>query len=471
METDLIKTITKQVIANLAKSEGCELQRVTEREKYGIFASCEQAVECAYEAQAQLVKLGLEKRGRLVEAIRKAGEANADLLAKMTVEETGMGRAEDKVKRILLAALKSPGLEDVKPEVFAGDHGLALVERQPYGVALCITPSTNPTETTICNSIGMICAGNSAVISPHPGAKKVTHKAVEIVNKAIEEAGGPPHLIVTMEEPTLQMTMELMKNKKIMLVVATGGPGVVKAVMSSGKKAIGAGAGNPPVLVDETADLARAAKDIYTGASFDNNLNCIGEKAVVVVDQVGDQLMAEFAKHGTYTLSSRSEIDRLTKLVTTPEGEFNRDYVGKDAHVILNDIGIKVSSDIKLIVYEVEADHITVMEEYMMPILPIVRAKNIDEAIELGVRIEGRRYHTAVMHSKNVDNMTRFAQRAKTTIFVKNGSSLNGVGYLGEGHFTATIAGPTGEGLTSARTFTRAQRCVLVDGFNLRGLS
>ena len=476
MDTEtIVQAITKQILEKLDQSGNTALEHVyhvpnpSQDGQDGIFEDLDMAVECACEAQQQLLKLSLEKRGRIVEAIRRVGEKNAELLAKMTTEETGMGRPEDKVKRILLAALKSPGMEDIKPEVFAGDYGLTLVEKQPFGVAVCITPSTNPTETTICNAIGMIVAGNSVVISPHPNAKKVTHKCVKMINEAITQAGGPPNLIVTMAEPTLQKTMKLLQHPRISLVVATGGPGVVKAVMSSGKKAIGAGAGNPPVLVDETADIAKAARDIVTGASFDNNLNCIGEKEVVVVESVADQLMAEFAKQPTYIMKDRQDIDRLTKLITTEEGDFNRDWVGKDASCILQALGIEASEDVKLIVYEVEADHITVMEEYLMPILPVVRVPNVEEGIRLAVLAEGGRHHTACMHSKNVDNMTKFAQAVKTTIFVKNGPSLNGVGYMGEGHFTATIAGPTGEGLTSARTFTRAQRCVLVDGFNLRG--
>jgi propionaldehyde dehydrogenase len=471
----IVQAITKQIMERLDQSGNIAPEHVyhvpgpSQDGKDGIFEDLEMAIDCACAAQQQLPKLGLEKRGRIIEAIRRAGEKNAELLAKITTEETGMGRPEDKVNRILLAALKSPGMEDIKPEVFAGDFGLTLVERQPFGVAVCITPSTNPTETTICNAIGMIVAGNSAVISPHPNAKKVTHKCVQIINEAIAQAGGPPNLIVTMTDPTLQKTMKLLKHPKISLVVATGGPGVVKAVMSSGKKAIGAGAGNPPALVDETADIVKAARDIVVGASFDNNLNCIGEKEVVVVESVADQLMAEFAKQPTYIMKERRDIDRLTSLLTTAEGDFDRDWVGKDAVCILQALDIEAPDNVKLIVYEVEADHITVMEEYMMPILPVVRVPNVQEGIRLAVLMEGGRHHTAVMHSKNVDNMTAFAQAVKTTIFVKNGSSLNGVGYLGEGHFTATIAGPTGEGLTSARTFTRAQRCVLVDGFNLRG--
>ncbi|ATW28952.1 aldehyde dehydrogenase EutE [Candidatus Formimonas warabiya] len=434
----------------------------------GIFDEVNEAVEAAWLAQKHLIALGLEKRERIIEAMRQAGMANVEMLARMEVEETGMGRYEDKVLKHHLAILRTPGVEDIRPEVFSGDHGLTLVERLPFGVAGCITPSTAPSETVFHNTICMIAAGNSAVISPHPAAKNVTLKAVEILNLAVQSAGGPVNLVVCLREATLQKASEIMKHPKINLLLATGGPGVVEAVLSSGKKAIGAGPGNPPALVDETADLPKAARDIVAGAGFENDIQCIGEKEVLVVEQVADRLIAEMAKSGAYLLKDEKEVDRLTKLVTTPEGQVNKDYIGKDAQVILHAMGIPAPDHIRVIIYEVPANHITVREEFLMPLLPIVRVKDVDEGIELAVCIEGGCRHTATMHSKNVDNMTRFARAIQTTIFVKNGPSYNGVGLGGEGYGTMTIAGPTGEGLTSPRSFTRVQRCTLVEGFNLR---
>jgi propionaldehyde dehydrogenase len=271
-----------------------------------------------------------------------------------------------------------------------------------------------------------------------------------------------------MNEATLQKSIQIIKHPKIHLLVATGGEGVVREVLSSGKKAIGAGPGNPPVLVDETADIEKAGKDIVLGAGFENNLQCIGEKEVLVVRSVADQLIREMVKNGAYLLERKEQINALTKLVTTSEGLINKEYVGKNASVILKAMGIDAPDSTPIIIYEAPADHITVMEEFLMPILPIIRVDNLDDGMELAVCIEGGRRHTAIMHSKNVDHMTQFARKIKTTIFVKNGPSYSGVGLGGEGFPAMTIAGPTGEGLTSPQSFTRIQRCVLVDGFNLR---
>ncbi|WXJ94619.1 Succinate-semialdehyde dehydrogenase (acetylating) [Neomoorella carbonis] len=465
---EIVRIVVEQVRSRLLADEGGPAA-IAPSHSTGIFDEIEEAVAAASEAQAALLRLGLEKRGEIIQAMRNAAVANAEVFARMAVEETGMGRFQDKVTKNLVAALKTPGIEDIRPEVMSGDHGLTLEERQPFGVIASITPSTNPSETVVNNGIGMIAAGNSVVISPHPGAKGVTLKAVEVLNQAIQEAGGPPNLLVSVREPTIQKTQDLIKHPKISLVVATGGPGVVQAVLCSGKKAIGAGAGNPPAIVDDTADICKAARDIVAGNSFDNGINCIGEKEVLVVETVADQLIEEMQKCGAYLLRNKEEIERLVRLVTTQEGQINKAFVGKDATSILKEIGISAPKDTKSIIFEVQADHVTVMEEFLMPILPIVRVKDINEAIELAVCIEGGRHHTAVIHSKNVDNMTRFALAIKTTIFVKNGPSFNGVGIGGEGYTTMTIAGPTGEGLTSARNFTRVQRCVLVEGFNLRG--
>ncbi|HHW91611.1 MAG TPA: aldehyde dehydrogenase EutE [Firmicutes bacterium] len=434
----------------------------------GVFADVEGAVSAAAIAQKKLLNLGLEKRAELIEGMRAAAVDNAPLFARLAVEETGMGRYEDKLTKNIKSALKTPGLEDIEPTVFSGDHGLTLVERLPFGVAGCITPSTNPTETIINNGIGMVAAGNTVVFSVHPGAQNVSLKAVQLLNKAIVAAGGPQNVLTSFAEPTIQKVNELMNHPQVDLLVATGGPGVVKAVLSSGKKAIGAGPGNPPVIVDETADIPKAARDIVAGASFDNNIPCNGEKEVFVIESVADSLIANMVENGAYLLKDKAAIDKLVKLVTTEEGHVNKDYVGKDATLILAEIGIKDSAETRVIIFETSADHPLVVEEFLMPILPIVRVRDVTEAIELAVCVEGARKHTAVIHSKNVDNMTRFAQAIKTTIFVKNGPSFAGVGVGGEGFITMTIAGPTGEGLTSARSFTRAQRCVLVGGFNLR---
>ena len=396
-------------------------------------------------------------------------------MAALGVAETKMGRVDHKYAKHLLVADKTPGTEDIVSEAKTGDNGLTLTEMAPFGVVGAITPSTNPSETVICNSIGMIVAGNGVVFNPHPGAIATSNYAVDLVNRAVRSAGGPEVLVASVVKPTLDTANVMYKHPLIKLLVCTGGPGVVKAVLSSGKKAIGAGAGNPPVIVDDTADIDKAAKDIIDGCTFDNNLPCIAEKEVFVFDNVADRLIAGMIKNGCYKLT-REQADKLASVVLDKKENpktgkvsyaVNRDCVGRDAAVLLAKIGINVGPEIRCAIAEVPFEHLFVQEELMMPILGIVRVRDIDEAIDLAVKAEHGNRHTAHMHSKNIDNLTRFAREVETTIFVKNAPSYAGIGFGGEGHATFTIAGPTGEGITSARSFTRKRRCVMVDNFRI----
>lgn len=461
-----LELIIKGVMEEMARKSASNPVRV--QKKNGLFASVDEAVEAAFAAQREFRKYSMEGRESIVKAIREEMVSYVELISQMAVEETGMGRVSDKIKKNTLAIQKTPGTEDLRAEVFTGDNGLSLIELSPFGVIGSITPSTNPSETTICNAIGMIAAGNSVVFCPHPNAKRTSIKVIEVINEAIEKAGGPENLVVAIENPSMEDASKLMTHPMINMVTATGGPGLVKTALSSGKKVIGAGAGNPPVVVDETADLEQAAKDIVDGSSFDNNLPCIAEKEVIVVDNAADYLIFNMQKHGAYLLSEQEQIDKLESLVITKDGKANKDYIGKDADYILSKIGIRAEKSIKLIIAETKCTHPFVIEELMMPILPIVRVKNVDDAIELAVRVEHGNRHTAAMHSKNVDHLTKCAREIQTTIFVKNAPTYAGIGFGGEGYTTFTIAGPTGEGLTSARTFTRKRRCVLAGGFLIK---
>jgi propionaldehyde dehydrogenase len=434
----------------------------------GLFDTVDDAVEAAIQGQKELVKCSLAKRDEIINAIRKKIRENVDALVTMELKETGYGRYEDKVIKHLLTIDKTPGVEDIKPEVYTGDDGLTLIEKRAYGVACCVLPSTAPSCTPIHNGICMIAAGNSVVFSPHPGGKNTTYAVLKLMNEAIKEVGGPPNIFVSVKEATIEKANEMMHHPKIDLLVATGGPGVVHAILSSGKKAIGAGPGNPPVFVDETADIPKAAKDIIAGNSFENCIQCNGEKECLVVNSVANLLIGEMQNNGAYLIKDQPTIKKLTDLVTTEKGGVNRNYIGKDAQIILKDIGISVGPEIKTIIYEVPSDHITVMEEYLMPLLPIVRVENVDEGIEKAVLIEGRRRHSAVLHSRDVHTITEYAKAIQTTILVKNGPSYSGVGFGGEGYATMTIAGPTGEGLTRPKSFTRETRCALIREFNVR---
>jgi len=438
----------------------------------GVYLDVNTAVKAATKAQRQLMEMSLAKRDEMIARIRSVMLEHAEDLARRAQEETGMGRVEDKVVKNRLVTEKTPGTEVLKPTANSGDRGLTLMELAPVGVIGAITPSTNPTSTIICNTIGMLAAGNGVVFNVHPAAKKVSVYNVELLNQAIVSAGGPPNLVVTLAEPTIDSAQELMHHPGIDLLVVTGGGEVVKAAMTSGKRAICAGPGNPPVVVDESADIENAAKSIVQGGSMDNNIICVVEKEVFVVEAVADQLLAAFSRHQGVVLKPH-EIERLEKVIfqsltgTRQPGEIHKKWIGKDVQVILDQIGMKVDESIRLALAPVPLNHPLVWTEQMLPVVPVVRVPNVDQAIDLAKEAEHGRGHTAIMYSKNLDNLSRMAREMDCSIFVKNGPSLAGLGYGGEGYCSFTIASPTGEGLTDARSFTRQRRCVLVDHFRI----
>ncbi|MBI4899922.1 MAG: aldehyde dehydrogenase EutE [Actinobacteria bacterium] len=435
----------------------------------GIFADMDSAIVAADAAWREYLGCSMKDRARFVKVIRDVSlvPENLEYMARSAVEETGMGNVPDKIAKNRAAAELTPGTEDLITEAWSGDDGLTTIEISPFGVIGAITPTTNPTETIINNAIGMIAAGNAVVFSPHPRATKISHWLIRKLNQALAEAGAPANLIVTVTEPSIENTNAMMQHKLVRLLVATGGPGIVKAVLSSGKKAIGAGAGNPPALVDATAMIEKAAKDIVDGASFDNNLPCTSEKEVLVVAPVADLLKFEMLKNGAYELRDPELIAKLVALIVDGRHAVP-DWVGKSATVLLEAIGVTAPPGTRLVIAEVPFDHPFVRVELMMPVLAIVRVKDVDEGMDLAVLAEHGNRHTAIMHSTDVNALTKMAKRIQTTIFVKNGPSYAGIGIGGEGYCTFTIAGPTGEGLTSARTFARRRRCVLVGGLNVR---
>ncbi|MBI5177770.1 MAG: aldehyde dehydrogenase EutE [Nitrospinae bacterium] len=439
----------------------------------GHFGTIAEAVAAAKTAYNTLEDRPLALREKILDAMRIAALAEVENISRMAVEETGMGRVEHKILKNRLAITKTPGLEILRPQAFTGDYGLTLTELAPYGVIGTITPCTNPTETIINNSIGMIAAGNAVVVNAHPTAKNVTLYTIAFLNRAIVAAGGPANLIATVDTPTIATANELMKHPDIALLVVTGGPAVVKAAMGSGKKVIAAGPGNPPVVVDETADVASAAKHIVDGASFDNNIVCIVEKEIIAVDSIADRLVEELKKAGAYFLNQH-QLRRLEKKIidraptcSGDHGVVNKEWVGKDAHRILQAIDVDAKDNIRLVVAEVPKEHPIVQMELLMPVLGLVRVKNVDEAIATAIEVEHGFRHTAVMHSRNIEHLSRMARAVNTSIFVKNGPSTAGLGFGGEAYTSFTIASPTGEGLTNATHFTRERRCTLKDSFRI----
>lgn len=456
----MVQDIVQEVVAKMQISSDVS-------GKKGVFSDMNEAIEASKKAQKIVAKMSMDQREAIISKIREKIKENAEIFARMGVEETGMGNVGHKILKHQLVAEKTPGTEDITTTAWSGDRGLTLIEMGPFGVIGAITPCTNPSETVLCNTIGMLAGGNTVVFNPHPAAIKTSIYAVNLLNEASVEVGGPENIAVTVEHPTMETSDVMMKHKDIHLIAATGGPGVVTAVLSSGKRGIGAGAGNPPALVDETADIRKAAEDIVNGCTFDNNLPCIAEKEIVAVDSIADELLHYMVNEQGCYMISKEEQDALTEVVLKG-GRLNRKCVGRDAKTLLGMIGITVPDNIRCITFEGPKEHPLIAEELMMPILGVVRAKDFDDAVEQAVWLEHGNRHSAHIHSKNVDNITKYAKAIDTAILVKNGPSYAALGFGGEGYCTFTIASRTGEGLTSASTFTKRRRCVMTDSLCIR---
>lgn len=490
-EKDLEK-IVSQVVKNIEDAIGNNNFQISQNpitskpaamNLKGVFEGVEAAVGATAEAQKQLMRnYKIEDRQRFINAIRKKALENTEKMSEMGLKETGMGNLKDKIIKHKVVAELTPGTEILETDAYSGDNGLTIEEMAPFGVIGAITPSTNSSETIISNSIAMIAGGNGVVFNPHPSAKNTSNFAVDMINRAIIEEGGPENLVTSVLNPTLDTVDAMIHHPEIKLLCGTGGVQLVKKLLSSGKKAIGAGAGNPPVIVDDTADIPKAAKDILDGATFDNNIPCIAEKEVFVVEGAADDLIYYMLQNGAVMID-RQQTEALMKTILTEKEDVKaascsggkprktygaaKQWVGKDAKLILKEIGVAYKEETRCILCEVEGDHPFVMTEMMMPILPIVRVETVEEAIESAKKAEGGNGHSAIMHSKNIDHLTKFAKEIGTTIFVKNAPSYAGIGVGGEGFCSFTIAGPTGEGVTNARSFTRRRRCVLAEGFKI----
>lgn len=438
----------------------------------GIYPSIDAAVVAARTAFEAYRGMGLESRRTIVEAMRAAMLREGERLAYLAHAETGLGRAEDKVQKNLLVTTRTPGPEDLDPQAVTGDGGMTVTEYAPYGVIGSITPTTNPTSTIINNSIAIIAAGNAVTFNVHPGAKLVSVENVKLLNHAIVGAGGPPDLITATPSPTLDSAKELMNHPDVKVLLVTGGPAVVAEALRTPKKAITAGPGNPPAVVDQTADVDQAARDIVQGASFDNNIICVDEKTTIVVDTVADALVRAMVDAGAYRLKEH-ELRRLERVIfkqlgaPNKPGVINPEWIGRDASALLDEIGVAVEGDVRLLVAEVPTEHSLVWTEQMLPVMPVTRVKDVDDAISLAVRSEHGFRHTASIHSTNVDTITKMARTMNCSILVANGPNYAGLGQTGEGFTSFSIASPTGEGLTRPRTFSRVRRVTVVGALRI----
>jgi len=469
----LIRNVVEQVLAEVGRIPAIQGRGHVGR--HGVFTDVDQAVAAATEAFDALSRRTIEDRKRILDHIRRISIDQCVELGTLEMEETQIGRLDHKIEKLRTLGERTPGVEFLRSEVFSGDHGLAVIEHAPFGVIGAITPVTHSLPTITGNAVSMIAGGNTLVVNPHPSGKRVATEGVRRFNEAIHADVGIDNLICVISEPTLDTASALFSHRDVALICVTGGPAVARAAMNSGKRAVVAGPGNPPVVVDETADLDRAARSIIRGGAYDNNLLCIGEKEVFVVAQVFDAMLAAMERAGAARLNDR-EIDRLTGQAIVEVGEGDRrhdapakEFIGKDASVLAQAAGRSVPGGTELLFGATDETHPFVPVEQMMPFVPLVRCRDVDEAIAKAKYYEHGYRHTSMIHTTNVNNMTKMGRALDTTLFVKNGPCMSALGLGGEGYLSYSIATPTGEGVTTPLTFTRERRCSLIDNLHILG--
>jgi aldehyde dehydrogenase len=472
IDDKLVSRVVSEVLARLQTQTKVS---TSGQSQFGVYERMEDACEAAHRSFEQLAELGVSARRKAIQVIRRMCVAKAKEWGEIEYAETKIGRLDHKIEKLKICGDLVPGVEFLERMAFSGDFGLTIIDFAPWGVIGAVTPSTHSVPTLTGNAINMIAAGNAVVFNTHPGAANCAALAIKAYNEAIFQEIGVSDLLTTVVKPTLETFDAMCKHAKVKLLCVTGGPAVVAAAMKTGKRSVCAGPGNPPVVVDETADLDRAARSIIQGASYDNNLLCIGEKEVFVVEAVADKLIAALKRAGAVQLDARQIEALADQAFVFPQGKgagcphpvVNRDLVGRDAAVLAKAIGLDVPPATQLLFGETKADHIFVEEEQMMPFIPIVRVPNVDAAIDAAIHAEHGYKHTAVMHSQNIRNLTKMAQIVDTTLFIKNGPCMTGLGLGGEGFLSFSVATPTGEGVTTPMTFTRSRRCVMVENLNL----
>ncbi len=472
---ELIRNVVEQVLTRMGAPQPAAATGRGHAGRFGVFECVDEAVDAATDAFDQLSERSLEDRKRIIDHIRRISIEQSVELGTMEMEETRIGRLPHKIEKLKTLGERTPGVEFLRSEVFSGDHGLTVIEHAPFGVIGAITPVTHSLPTITGNAVSMIAGGNTLVVNPHPGGKRVAAEGVRRFNEAIYRDLGIDNLICVIAEPTIESADAIFHHRGVRLICVTGGPAVARAAMQASKRAIVAGPGNPPVVVDETADFDRAARAIIQGASYDNNLLCIAEKEVFVVAKVFDQMMTAMDRAGAVRLDAR-EIDALTTAAIASVGEgdhkhdaAHKDFLGQDAAVLARAAGKRIPDETELLFGETDEHNPFVAVEQMMPFIPFVRVGDVDEAIAKAKHYEHGYRHTSIIHSNNVRNMTKMGRALDTTLFVKNGPCGAALGLGGEGYLSYSIATPTGEGVTTPLTFTRERRCSLVDDLRILG--
>jgi aldehyde dehydrogenase len=460
---ELVRKVVQEVLSTMRNGNA---NRTNGKARaWGVFNDAPSAVAAAVDAQREFDARGLEDRRKAVQCIRKICSEQAEDLGRAELEETKIGRMPHKIEKLQVIADRIPGVEWLRTEAVSGENGISLTEYAPFGVIGVITPVTHSLPTLACNAINMLAAGNALVCNPHPSGAKIACRGVRLFNQAIHQAIGIDNLITIIETPTLESAQAIFDHRDVRMLCVTGGPAVGRAALRSPKRAIVAGPGNPPVVVDETADLDNAAKSIVAGGAYDNNLLCIGEKEVFAVAGIFDELMEAMTRYKAVRLNEQ-QIDALTKsaFVNDDKGHLivNKDLLGQDAAVLAKSAGVNVPADTELLFGETKESHPFVDIEQMMPFVPFVRAPDVDTAIALAKKYEHGFKHTAVIHSRNVETITRMGRELDTSLYIQNGPSMAGLGSGGEGYLSFSIATPTGEGVTTPLTFTRQRRSTTV---------
>lgn len=478
LSEELVRSIVEEVMQNLQNgpttggSCGCGKAKCLSG-NLGVFPDASSAAAAAKVAFEKLRKQGVQGRVKVIDIVKKICTAKDEEWGKLEFAETKIGRLDHKIAK-LQGIQFLPGVEWLRPYGMSGDHGISMEENTPFGVVGAITPVTHSIPTLACNVINIVAAGNTVVFNAHPGGAKCAATAVRTFNAEIERELGISNIITIIETPTLDSFNDLCASPDVNLLVITGGPGVVNAAMASGKRAICAGPGNPPVVVDESAHLDKAARDIIFGASFDNNLLCIGEKQIFVLDKIYDKFISAFKRAGAFQLTS-AQLEKVTREAFNTTGGaggcshpvLNRDLVGASPEKLAAIAGVQIPKGTELLFAETDKDHLFVIEEQMMPLVPVVRVRDIHQAIAFAKESEHGYKHSAMIHTLNVEHMTMMAKELDSTLFIKNGACMAGLGTGGEGYGSFSIATTTGEGITTPLTFTRKRRCVMVDNLNL----
>ncbi|MEP3480384.1 MAG: aldehyde dehydrogenase family protein [Fuerstiella sp.] len=465
-----VRQIVQEVLSQITSGSSAPTSQ-TDGGDWGVFNDVDQAVAAANEGFVQLSAASMEDRAKAIDIVKTMCDEQAEELGLLEFQETKVGRLEHKIGK--LRVIKSvPGIEALKTEAVSGDLGLTVTEYAPFGVIGAITPVTHSLPTLAANFVNMVAAGNTVIVNPHPSGKRIAAEGVRRFNKAIFEATGLKNLVVIIGEPTIESAQAIFDHRGVKLLVVTGGPAVARAALGSPKRAIVAGPGNPPVVVDATADIDNAAKSIVEGAAFDNNLLCIAEKEVFAVNSIFDPLMTAVGQNGGYRLDAQQVAAFTAKAFTPPKDandhyHLNRDFIGKDASWLAAQIGLTISADTQILYGETDEHNPFVPEEQMMPFVPFVRANCADHAIDLAVKYEHGFGHTGIIHSRDIRTITKMGRMMNTTLFVKNGPCMAGLGLGGEGFPSFSIATPTGEGVTSPMTFTRQRRCAMVEDLRI----